>query len=182
MVSGTMSIAPGIDFTPHLSVRELDGARFSELVFADGLWDVSYEPPVHWNYRGEGNVLVLWPENKGQADAKVIVSKAGAAPVALDAPGMKSLRSRAEALLPRGTQEVEFLSETKNAVTISGHETYEATFEYALFGQKFRTCVLFAFLGDRVMTVQVSAHPDDFPAVYQAFHSSLFSFHWRKAI
>jgi len=94
---------------------------------------------------------------------------------------MKLVRARAQSILPRGSDQVKFLSEAKDAVTIDGHDTYEATFEYGLFGQKSRTCVLFAFLGDRLMTIQVSARPDDFAEAYRAFHGSLFSLQWHRA-
>lgn len=181
IMAASMVTALAIDFTPHESVRELEGSRFSQLLFNDGLWDVTYEPPKRWTYSGEGNVLSLWDPGKEQLDATVVVSKADTAPVVLDPSGMQALRTRARSVLPRGSQEVRLVSEAKDAVTVGGHETYEAAFEYGLFGQKFRTCVIFAFLGDRQMTAQVSSHPDDFAEAYRAFHASLFSFQWHKA-
>jgi len=180
IAAAVMASLPGFDFTPRESVRELEGARFAELLFTDGAWDVGYTPPRAWSYHGEANVLTLQPLDKEQVDAKMVISKASGAPVKLDAAGMKALRAQAQAILPRGGEGVRLVSEAKDAVTINGHETYEATFAYGLFGQSFETCVLFVFMGDRQMTIQVSSLPKDFAEVYGVFHGSLFSFHWMK--
>jgi len=181
MTAAMAASALAIDFTPRESVRELDGARFSELIFTDGHSDVSYEPPAAWSYHGEKNLLTLWEPARQQVDARIVVTDSGVTPIALDGPGMKLVRARAQSILPRGSEEVRFLSEAKNAVMIDGQDTYEATFEYGLFGQMSRTCVLFAFLGNRLVTIQVSAHPEDFAEAYRAFHRSLFSLQWHKA-
>ena len=181
IVAATTANAVAMDFTPRESYRELEGAHFSELLFTDGTSEVSYEPPAGWSYRGEKNMFSLWAPEKDQVDAEMAVSDSGGAPVPLDAAGMNVVRARAAAVLPRGSQQVRMVSEGKGAVMIDGQETYEAIFAYGLSGQTFETSVTLVFMGDRLMTIQVSAHPNDFAGVYRAFRRSVFSLQWHHA-
>jgi hypothetical protein len=168
-----------INLTPKPSVRELDGVRFPQLEFADDTATITYEAPRGWTYTTDSpRRLVLRPQDKVQADANIEFVK-NAQPTVFDDAGVKRLKDEFPALLPKDSEQIAFAGEgEKNPLQINGHETYELTANFALFGRKFTTSVLFVDMGDSQLRFILSCQTRDFAELHKAFQRSWYSWQW----
>src|SRR4051795_1057362 len=60
-----------LQLKPQTGEYEVDGFKFSRVVFPDGERKVTYTPPNDWEYTGDAAAFVLHPKSKTEAEAVV---------------------------------------------------------------------------------------------------------------
>src|SRR5919201_481501 len=126
-----------IDFTPIPGERVLEGIKFPELYFHENGQKISYEQPRGWTYTGDSSRIRFMPPGIAQAFGEMAQAPL-AAPQNFDEPTMKLLRERALQSVPSDSHDVTVVAAEKNPLMISGHETYEVTMGYQLYGEQYR--------------------------------------------
>jgi hypothetical protein len=168
----------GIDFTPTVTERTLQGIKFKQLNFTDNERRVTYEQPRGWKYSGGGASIKFIPPDLALAEAEISQAPLPA-PIKLDDETMKALTARVMASVPKDSKNVTVLSEDKNPFRINQQETYAVTISYTVSGQEFQRWVLFLNLPDNQLRFHVAATKGDFEKVQKAFRASLFSWQWK---
>jgi hypothetical protein len=170
-----------LDLNPTLATRELEGVRFTQLVFQHGKDRVTYEPPSGWSYRGSTTALALTPPQKSQAEALIKAMPLSRPPAPLTPERMVELKQRAIGLIPNGAENLEVMSEEQSPTRIDGRETFEVVLGYVLHGQRFQSSVLFLTLDDSEMVFRLWCHSADFTELAKLFRGSLCGFQWQRA-
>ena len=98
--------------------------------------------------------------------------------IAFDEEGIKKLKSKVVASLPKDSEQVEITSIEMDSVVINGNHTCEITVSFLLFAQRFRMSALIAQIGKQEFIAETSAHPADFDKVHSIFRASLCSLQW----
>jgi hypothetical protein len=169
-----------LDLNPTLATRELEGVRFTELVFQHGKDRITYEPPSGWSYRGSVTTLALTPPQRSQAEAVIKAMPLSRPPVPLTPERMTELRQRAISLVSTGAENVEVVSEEQSPTRIDGRETFEVVLGYVLHGQRFQSSALFLTLDDSEMIFRLQCHSSDFADLAKLFRGSLCSLQWQR--
>ena len=168
--------AADVDLTPTSS--ETDEYKFTALFFSDGSKRISYRIPKDWTWVKIGpDKIKFSPPHVNLAESEIVVEPLKE-PFAFDEEGVKKLKEKARSLVPQDAEKVEFAGEQSNAMTIGGHDTYEVTFAFVLFGQHYKMGFLFANTDKQQMRFRTIARPADFDAVHSVFRSSLCSWQW----
>ena len=160
--------------TPKLVEYKADGAAFKRLEFSDDGKRVTYESPRGWDYSGNSTQLTLRPPNKAQADAtitRVPLSQPGN----FDQESMQKLVSDSVALVPKGSENINVVSQEKNSAVIQSKETFLITLTYAFYGQKYGRSILFLNRGKEQIRSQLTCHQADFEQLQAAFLRSQFT-------
>jgi hypothetical protein len=165
-----------IDFTPHVAEQTLAGIVFKQLIFHEKDKKIAYEQPRGWSYSADGARLRMTPPDVGQAQGEIDQSSLPK-PQNFDEETVKALQQRVVGSVANA-QKMRVTGEQRNPVIINGHETYEVTVEYELYGQQFTSSVIFMNLPDTQIRFRVSARKQDFEKVHKAFRGSLYSWQW----
>jgi hypothetical protein len=163
-----------------LSIRgsETDDYKFTALFFSDGSKRISYRLPKDWTWsKIHPDRIKFSPPGLNQAESEIAVEKL-AQPFAFDEEGKQKLKEKARDLVPKDAEEVQFIGDQSNPIMIGGHDTYEVTLSFILFGQHYKMGLLFAHIGGQQMRFRTIARPEDFDAVHSTFRSSLCSWQW----
>ena len=163
-----------LDLTPKPSQYELDGVKFNQLAFSDGSKIVTYAPPRGWDYSGSAAQLVLQPSNKSQADAK-ITKVALSAPASFDEETMKKLAQEATSSVPKGSTDIELVSQEKNALIIERKETFLVVLNYNFNSAAYSRSILFLNRGNEQIRFQLTSQHADFKELQKAFLGSQYS-------
>jgi hypothetical protein len=165
-----------IDFTPHVAEQTLAGIVFKQLIFHENDKKIAYEQPRGWSYSADAARLRMTPPDVGQAQGEIDQSPLPK-PQNFDEETVKALQQRILDSVANA-QKMRVVGEQLNPVVINGHETYEVTVEYELYGQQFAASVIFMNLPDTQVRFRVSARKQDFEKVQKAFRASLYSWQW----
>lgn len=171
-LAATLQAEP-FDFTPVKSVRQQDGMSYPQLIFTRGEKKVTYEAPRDWVVTGGGNSLQFTPPKLTQAQA-TIEQVHLETPQTFDDATTKQLQQLALSSAPEGSLNLALAGEEKSPLKISGHDTYEVVVSYDLFGQPYKTSVLFADFGDTQLRFRFTAKKDDFEQAHALFRGTLF--------
>jgi len=168
----------GIDFTPGIGERVLEGVKFTELYFHENGRQISYEQPRGWSYTGDSSRIRFIPPNVPQAFGEMAQVPL-AAPQNFDEPTMKLLQERVLQSVPPDSRDVTVVAAGKNPLMINQHETFEVTVAYQLYGEEYRRSMLFMNLADTQLTFSFVSRKPDFDKLHQTFRGSLCSLQWR---
>ena len=168
----------GIDFTPGIGERVLEGIKFNELYFHENGRQISYEQPRGWSYTGDSSHIRFIPPNVPQAFGEMAQAPLSA-PQNFDEPTMKLLQERVLQSAPPDSHDVTVLAAEKNPLMINAHETFEVTVAYQLYGEQYRRSMLFMNLPDTQLAFSFVSRKADFDKLHQAFRGSLCSLQWR---
>jgi hypothetical protein len=163
--------------TPQISEYELDGVKFHRLAFSDGGKVVTYQSPRGWEYSGSGTRLTLRPPKKAQAEAtitRIPLPKPGS----FDEESLKKLVEEAVAQVPRGSENINVVSQEKNPLMIQGKETFLVTLSYTAYGQQYGRSILFLNRGNEQIRSQLTCREADFKELQQAFLASQYT--WQQ--
>jgi len=178
LLSGSLLIASAradLQLNPKISEYELDGAKFKQLAFSDGSGkDVTYSPPRGWDYAGSANQLTLRPPNKAQAEAAISRIPLPE-PVSFDEKTVKKLVEEAVASVPKGSTNVELVSQEKNPVMIERKETLLVTLTYNFYGHTYGRSILFLNRAKDQIRFQLTCRQTDFKDLQNAFLKSQYS-------
>ena len=166
----------GIDFTPSVGERTLEGIKFPELYFHENGRKISYEQPRGWSYSGDAGHIKFVPPDARQAFGE-ISQAALPQPQNFDEETMKSLQAKALAFLSPDAGDVS-VSTQKNPLMINQHETFEVIIAYHVYGEQYQQSVLFMNLPDTQVTFRFVARQSDFDKLHRAFRGSLCSLQW----
>lgn len=167
----------GIDFTPGLGERKLEGIKFTELYFHENGRKISYEQPRGWTYTGDSTRIRFIPPNVQQAFGEMAQTPLPA-PQNFDESTIKLLQDRVLQSLPPDSHDVTVISAEKNPLMINQHETFEVTVAYQLYGEHYHRSVLFMNLSDTQLAFAFVARKPDFDKLHAAFRGSLCSLQW----
>jgi len=168
----------GIDFTPGIGERVLEGIRFTELYFHENGRQISYEQPRGWTYTGDSSRIRFIPPNLQQAFGEMAQAPLPT-PQNFDEPTMKLLQERVPQSVPPDSRDVSVVAAEKNPLMINQHDTFEVTVAYQLYGEQYRRSMLFMNLPDTQLTFSFVSRKVDFDKLHQAFRGSLCSLQWR---
>src|ERR1700730_9687138 len=164
-----------LQFTPKISEYELDGAKFKQLAFSDGSTkQITYSPPRGWDYSGSAAQLTLRPPNKSQAEA-TISRLPLPQPASFDDETMKKLVEEALASVPKGSTNVQLVSQEKNPLMIERKETFLITLTYNFYGEAYGRSILFLNRGKEQIRFQLASRQADFKDLQKAFLASHYS-------
>ena len=163
-----------LDLTPVDSFYEVEGIRVPNVTFRDGARDVTYTPPPTWILCGRGKAITLTPPNSIQAGAVVQAIPAKYL-LAATPENLKAYTELALELVPREAANVEVVETVICPLRISGRPLVEATLNYVFFGQQFRMTIFFLPREKEQVRIQFSSRASDFPPLFKAFRTSLYS-------
>jgi len=170
----TATMRAEVDLTPTPSVYEIDGARFANVTFRDGLDKVTYTPPTGWRLQGGRGRLSLVPADFAQAEGTITVE--AAAPKS--AAGERTAQEWADTLVQRLPREItarEVLEAVPNPLKISGFDTFVVTLRYQLYGQVFRSQTILMPVGAVLWRFEFTARDHQFDRAYEPYRISLYS-------
>lgn len=124
-----------IDFTPR-QVRSIeDGAPMRRLAFREGEKNIFFQPPKGWQMVGGGNEIIFnAPEN---GDGQIRLGRALVGPgVPFDEQGLIAYRNAARGQISPRAQDVQLVSETKDAFPFDDWQSFEMFFSYTIDGVK----------------------------------------------
>ena len=158
-----------LQLAPKASEAWVDGAKIKFLAFSDGTGkDVTYDPPAGWEYSGTAAQLTLRPPNRAQAEAtitRVPLSQPGS----FDDESLKQIVIDVVAQLPKGSENINVVSQEKNPLLIQRKETFLVTINYTFYGQKFGRSILFLNRGTEQIRAQLTCHQSDFKDLEATF-------------
>lgn len=169
------SASAQIDLTPKDTFYEVEGIRVPNVSFRNGAKEVSYTPPGDWVLSGGEQKLSLTPKDKIQAGATISALATREPSPAATQENLKHYTEAASKLLPREATKIEVVEAVVSPLQISGRPMIEVTLAYAFFGQQFRMNVLFMPREKEELRFQMVARASDYPELFKAFRSSLFS-------
>src|SRR5436190_55358 len=106
-----------IDLTPTSSERLLEGIKFPQIFFREGVRKISYESPRGWTDSSEGASKIRFSSSKYvQAESSIEVVKLKE-PIAIPADAAK-LRELVLTLAPKDAEKVKLLEELANPFKI----------------------------------------------------------------
>ncbi len=129
---------------------------------------MTYQSPHGWDYSGNSTQLTLRPPNKAQAEAtitRVPLSQPGN----FDEASLKKLINEALVLLPKGSENINVVSQEKNLLMIEHKETFLITLSYTFYGQKYGRSILFLNRGNEQIRSQLTCQEADFKELHKAF-------------
>lgn len=176
-VAIALTATAGIDFTPTIGERTLEGIKFPQLLFHENERKISYEQPRGWTYSGDSSRIKFMPPNVPQAFGEISQVPLPA-PQNFDEPTIKLLQDQVLHSLPGESHDVVVVSAEKNPLMINAHETFEVTVAYQLYGERYQQSVLFMNLSDTQLTFRFMSRKSDFEKLHQAFRGSLCSLQW----
>jgi hypothetical protein len=178
LVIATLSpVFAGIDFTPGLGERVLEGIKFIEIYFHENGRTISYEQPRGWTHTGDASRIRFVPPDVPQAFGEMAQAPL-TAPQNFDEATMKLLQDRVLRSLPTDSDDVVLVGAEKNPLMINQHETFEVTVAYQLYGEQYHQSVLFMNLSDTQLTFSFISRKTDFNKLHQEFRGSLCSLQW----
>jgi hypothetical protein len=180
LLSGAFFIASAraeLQLAPKVVEYKADGVTLKHLEFSDAGKTVTYQSPRGWDYAGNTNQLTLRPPNKTQVEA-TITRVPLLQPGSFDEESLKKLVSEAVMLVPRGSENLNVVSQERNPLLIQGKETFLIVFSYTHYGQKYRRSILYLNRGNEQIRSQLTCREDDFDQLQLAFFRSQFS--WKN--
>lgn len=162
---------------PKTVEYQLDGVKFQQIAFADGVKVVTYQAPRGWEYSGSATKLSLRPPNKSQAEASITripLPKPGS----FDEESLKKLVEEAVAQIPKGSENISVVSQEKNPVMIYRKETFLVTLSYTAYGQQYSRSILFLNRGNDQIRSQLTCREADFKELQRAFLASQYT--WQQ--
>jgi hypothetical protein len=173
-VALAVSVRAELQLNPRPDEYELDGTKLKQLAFSDGDKKVTYAPPRGWDCSGSGSQLTLHPPKRAQAEA--IVTKIGLPkPGTLDDQSQKKLVEEALASLPKGSTDIQLVSQEKNPLQIDRKETFLAVVSYSFYGESYGRSILFLNRGNEQIRFQLTSRQSDFKDLHKAFLGSQYS-------
>ena len=170
------SAQSGIDFTPGIGERILEGIKFTELYFHENGRKISYEQPRGWTYSGDSSRIKFTPPGVTQAFGEMGQAPLPA-PQNFDDVTIKILQQKVVGSLPPNS-DVTLVQAERNPLMINQHETFEVTVEYQLYGERYQQSVLFMNLPETQFTFRFLSRKADFDKLHRAFRGSLCSLQW----
>ncbi len=165
-----------LQLTPSVVEYELDGVRLKQLAFPDGGKQVTYQAPHGWDYSGSASQLTLHPPKKSQAEA-IVCKVSLAQPGSFDDATMKKLADEMIASVPKGSTNVQIVSQEKNPLRIQRKDTFLITLTYDLYGTSFSRSILFLNRDQEQIRFQLVCRQADFKELEKAFMGSQYSWH-----
>jgi hypothetical protein len=175
-LSAILTVKSGIDFTPGIGGRTLEGIKFTELYFRENGRKISYEQPRGWTYSGDSSRIKFTPPGVTQAFGEMGQAPLPA-PQNFDDVTIKILQQKVVGSLPSNS-DVTLVQAERNPLMINQHETFEVTVEYQLYGERYQQSVLFMNLPDTQLTFRFLSRKADFDKLHGAFRGSLCSLQW----
>jgi hypothetical protein len=167
--------ASAIDFTPRYAESVQDGFSVKRLYFADQAQRIYLSIPNSWRVSGDGQHGTFTPANLTQASV-VLENSPISAQIAFDEKGLAAYRKTASESMPPGASEIQSEVERANEVQLNGWTSYELTFSYKSYGQRFTRSVLFINLDrERQIVFRVEARKENFEKLYQQARATLGS-------
>ena len=168
-----------LQLTPRILQYEADGVKLEHLAFSDGgAKEITYSPPRGWDYSGSANQLILHPPNTSQAEAIIFKVKLPLSqPASFDDETVKRLVDEALASVPRGSTNVQLVTQEKNPLMIEHKETLLVTLTYTFYGQNYNRSILFLNRGKEQIRFQLTCARSDFRELHKAFLGSQFSWY-----
>jgi hypothetical protein len=160
--------------SPSLAEYELDGVKLKQLAFADGDKKVFYQSPHGWDYSGSASQLTLRPPNKAQAEATISRIPLPE-PTSFDEKTVRKLVEEAIASVPKGSTNVELVSQEKNPVMIERKETLLVTLTYNFYGQAYGRSIMFLNRAKDQIRFQLTCRQADFKDLQKVFLKSQYS-------
>lgn len=162
---------------PKTVEYQLDGVKFQQIAFADGVKVVTYQPPRGWEYSGSAMQLTLRPPKKPQAEA-TITRIPLVKPGSFDEESWKKLVEEAVAQIPKGSENISVVSQEKNPLMIQRKETFLVTLSYTAYGQQYGRSILFLNRGNEQIRSQLTCREADFKELHRAFLASQYT--WQQ--
>lgn len=174
------SAAAEINLTPTESVRELEGCKFPQLEFSDGVRKITYEAPAGWKpLLRDRHTLSLVPPGKDMVSAKIkFIGTPGT--LVLDAAQLEHFKKTAHQLLPPDGRIMVEPTVTANPLLLNNHPTCEVDFYFVMHSQRLRMSVLFVDLGESQLRFSLISRPGDFEDLHSAFRASWYSWQWSE--
>ncbi len=152
----------GIDFTPTIGERTLEGIKFTELYFHEnGRKMISYDHPRGWTYAADAGRIKFMPPNVRRAVGE-FTQIPPPKPQNFEEATIKSLQNAMLTSLPSDSYDAVIVSSAKNPLTINQHETYEVTVAYQLYGERYQQSILFMNLPDTQLMFRFLSRQVDF--------------------
>lgn len=168
----TIASARGdLNLNPSRGEYLLEGMKFEQLIFWDGLKKVSYAPPRGWKFSGSPDRFLLYPPGKSTVEAS-ITRTILAQPYSLDEAVTKKLTETALGSVPGGSTSVTVIGQEKNAFMLGGNESLLITLSYTLGGERCKRSVMFLNRGKEQLRFQFSSREVDFDELEGAFKRS----------
>jgi hypothetical protein len=170
-----MAGASAIDFTPRYAESVQDGFPVKRLFFADQAQRIYLSVPNNWRVSGDGQHGTFTPGNLTQASV-VLENSHLSAEIPFDEKGLAAYRKAASESMPPGASEIQMEVERANEVQLNGWTSYELTFSYKSYGQRFIRSVLFINLDkERQIVFRVEARKENYDKLYQQARATLGS-------
>ena len=167
--------ASAIDFTPRYAESVQDGFPVKRLFFADQDQRIYLSVPNNWRVTGDGQHGAFTPGNLTQASV-VLENSPVNAQIAFDEKGLAAYRKAASELIPPGASETQVEFERTNEVRLNGWTSFEMTFSYKSYGQRFTKSVLFINLDkEKQILFLVEARKENYEKLYQQARATLGS-------
>jgi hypothetical protein len=164
-----------LDLTPTESFYEVEGIRVPNVSFRNGVKKIAYSPPADWTLNGGERKVTMTPRDSIQAGATIETVAMREPSLPATTENLKAYTDLAVSMVPREGTKVEVAEAAVCPMRISGKEMIEVTLTYSFFGQPFRMNVLFMPRDKEQLRFQFIARAVDYPPLFKAFRSSLFS-------
>jgi hypothetical protein len=161
-------------FTFQVQETDLDGIKLRQLVFSDGLKQVSYAPPRGWQYFGGDDRLRLLPP-AGQPGEAVISRTKLVQPQVFDDATIKRLTDEVVASVPGGAKRVSVILREKNRLLIDQKETLLVVVNFELYGTPQSRSVMFLNRPGEQIQFQLTCPETKFAELQKQFLGSQFS-------
>ncbi len=168
-------VASALDFTPVETRSVEDGVPVRRLAFREDDKSIFFQVPDGWKMFGGGQEIAFLPIAAGAGEVRIGNSAVNPS-IGFDEPGLAVYRSAARSALPKLAQQVEVLSEVKDAFPLDDWQSFEMKFSYTLVGVKKVSSVLFVTMNpQRQVRLLADGNEKDFEGVYAAARTLLGS-------
>ena len=163
-----------VHFNFQTSEYDLDGIKMHQLVFADGIKQITYTPPRGWQYFGDPDRLRLTPPVGQPGDGQVTRAKLPA-PQLFDEATMKRLTDEVVAGLPGSATRATVVSQEKNPLQIERKETFLVIVNFELYGMPQTRSVMFLNRDTEQIRFQFTSPQPSFAKLQKQFLASQFT-------
>lgn len=165
----------GLDLTPYPHKTAVEGGFSPDTAFGNGRDLITYQAPDGWRISGGGNKATLSP-NDSSAAASASIESFPLPPITqFTVDAVKAMKEAFSQTLPVSPKEITWMPDEPSPLLMNGHPTYRITATY-MDGTvaKTATVVICNFAAEQIQ-FRLSASTASFPALYDAFRSSLFT-------
>lgn len=180
-LAALLALAPlsglALDLTPHVGFRELEEIKVPVIELADGAGNVTFELPAGWECKGAARRLALLPPEPGERIVELLLDAAPADPASEPV-----FDERCRKLLPKLATQVVLIAEAASPFTLRGLPSCENTYTYAFQSRRLTTSFATVEISPgQLLTLVVTASPENFKATHEAAVGAVFTFDWKDA-